>query len=147
MTLWEVECDRCKMTVKEGETCPWCSRFVCDNCKDPYSGLCIDCTTILLKEVSKVSMAKVLRRIEEEVSNLGIAEVLRKIREEEEQEEFDRALEGYAEMMENCLEEWKIFEIEFCPNCGSDDFDIIPIFETKKQSRYKCNECGYEWMK
>ncbi len=148
MTLWEVKCDRCKMTVKEGETCPLCSRFVCNNCKDEYSGLCIDCTTILLKEVSKVSMAKILRRIEREVSNLGVAEVLRKIREEEEQEEFDRGLEEYAEMMENYSEEAKTIysEIEFCPNCGSDDYDVIPIFETEMQSRYKCNACGHEWI-
>jgi transposase-like protein len=48
--------------------------------------------------------------------------------------------------MENYSEEAKISEIEFCPNCGSDDYDIIPIFETETQSRYKCNECGYEWV-
>jgi hypothetical protein len=135
------------MTVKEVETCPWCSRFICNNCKDEYSGLCIDCTTILLKEVSKVSMAKILRRMEEKVSKLGVAEVLREIREGEEQEEFDRALEEYAEMMEDyesCLE--GVSPNEFCPNCGSGDYDVIPTFETKTQSRYKCNECGFEWV-
>jgi len=66
MTLLELKCDRCKRTVEEVEICPLCSRFVCNNCKDEHSGLCIDCAKILLEEVSKVGVPEVLRKIKRE---------------------------------------------------------------------------------
>lgn len=80
-------------------------------CKDPYSGLCVDCTTILSKEVSRVSMAKILRMIEEEVSNLGVEEVLRKIREGEEQEELDRALEECDKLLGNLFKKFVVLTV------------------------------------
>jgi Zn finger protein HypA/HybF involved in hydrogenase expression len=83
---------------------------------DEYSGLCIDCTLAVAEGDFDYSLVR-------------------------EQEEFEQALSecplGYED--EESPNEW-------CPNCGSEDYDIIPIFETETQSRCKCNECGYEWI-
>lgn len=42
--ILKLECDRCKRTVEEVESCPQCSRLVCKECRDECSGACLDCT-------------------------------------------------------------------------------------------------------
>ena len=32
-----------------------------------------------------------------------------------------------------------------CPNCGSNDFRKLPIYQVSGCSTYKCNQCGHEW--
>jgi len=121
MMLWELKCERCKMTVEEVETCPSCSRFVCDNCKDEYSGLCIDCT-LKLANTPPTPEEKEFEKFVKEEGKF-----------EDESELYDEILQELVlqEEEERC-----------CPNCGSDEFVAIKFFE----NRYKCKNCGYEWM-
>ena len=47
-------CERCNAIVKKVITCVKCRRFVCDNCRDEYSGLCIDCTKKVAEDPNSV---------------------------------------------------------------------------------------------
>ena len=37
------------------------------------------------------------------------------------------------------------FSTNKCPNCGSKDYRVLPIYQVSGCKTYKCNECGHEW--
>ena len=94
--ILRLECDRCRQLSDEIEKCQNCSRFVCKDCMDAYSGLCLDCTMELLKNPD------------------GYLE----------EKEIEKALEEYDEMM-NWVEEGETIEFigTKCRYCGADLFD------------------------
>lgn len=89
MSFWKRACQRCKMKVEKAEPCEICHRFVCNGCKDEYSGICVDCTTELsqnpeefLKYIAQIEFEQALL-YEEQFENKG------------EENEYDYGFEEY----------------------------------------------------
>ena len=32
-----------------------------------------------------------------------------------------------------------------CPNCGSNDYKVLPRYQVSGCKTYQCNNCGHEW--
>ena len=112
-----VSCDRCKLSVQNVRVCEECYRKICDSCQDIYSGLCIDCTSEVVKSPEK--------HIEASAKQAEIAD----------------DWETFEDYGEEVIEDMG----DYCPECGSYEYDEMGLFETETQSRRKCKECGYEW--
>lgn len=128
--FFRLECERCRQLSNEVEKCQNCSRFVCKDCMDEYSGLCLDCTRALLKDPD---------------------EYLERLRQLAIEEEIEKALEEYDEMMGWVEEEETIDPLEFigtkCRYCGADVFDEESEYgeidyNLRKYGYIVCPKCG-----
>ena len=76
-------------------------------------------------------------------------EQIAKVRECKNQEELlklakDEGVELTSEQMEavsggGCFSSFK------CPNCGSNDYRVLPRYQVSGCKTYQCNKCGHEW--
>ena len=56
----------------------------------------------------------------------------------------DEGVELTSEQMEavsggGCFSSFK------CPNCGSNDYRVLPRYQVSGCKTYQCNKCGHEW--
>ena len=116
----KAECARCRKSSNEIVECQKCSRVVCKDCMDEYSGLCVDCTIALVKSIDEQLNREIEREDfePEEIEEMGV-------------EEFE-SFEEYGSKCRHCgadiwEEESEYGEIEHnlgkygyvvCPKCG-----------------------------
>lgn len=122
--MLELKCDRCKMFTKEVENCELCFRFVCKDCKDEYSGLCLDCTRKLLENPD------------------GYLEMLRQLAIDD---DFD-ILDGEHDEMTDIVAEEELIGAK-CRYCGVDVFgeesECEEIdYNLRKYGYVVCPDCG-----